>query len=324
MISDNRFPMKRDPGPGASEREQLRWAQQENVRLNQGKDRLAEEVDLLLNKNRRLVEDLSAQIAHNATERNAHDQAEKLKEAYRSKYLEKLKQVIELRNQLGDATQQARSIPELEQRVEGLAAQKEKFRSDAEYYREKNAENLRDKWKLQAELRNVTGNRISSPCSTHERKLAAAEEELKAVRYQLERTRKTVEEYRKVCDKLAAERDQLKSELTSIRREPFLVKDQQKTIHELVENKQELKLELARKSQTIRQQGNKLRQMRDSRNLWYTRAKKFEEEKAHVSALLSRWRNAYAQNNLVPAETQAEVEAKIMKRIKKAMKKGVK
>lgn len=240
------FPMKQAPGPNATMLEQLRWAQQEAVRLNQGKDRLTEEVE----RQERLLRE-TRQAFHGLQEQN--------------------RSLQRTATQALDARDRAR-----ESRKRG--------------------------W----------------------RELAAARKELAD---EQARTEKRITEWRGIADRLHAERVQARSDVRNL--EAKLVRSSGEHIYafpvtrlekEMQKTIEALKMEGAEKTQTIRKQGNRIKQYREARNLWRDRAKDYLKKLDAAEGSLALWRKAGVKGGFIPAERVAEAERALKKRVKKALK----
>lgn len=258
----NDYPMKHAPGPGATEREQLRWAQQEAVRLNQGKDRLNE---------------MNAGLERKVTE------------------------LAHLNNQLEVDLAAAR------RQVEAFRKRVEQYRQRVSVKVNEVAQLRRDNEALRAELAlaNRGQSRFSDAATVYGWPMVSQE------RY---------DRVKKIADQLAEEKRVAEVELSRLQSKPVLEREQRKTIGVLMNEKAILKEELRLKQRTIWKQGNRVKQLREARNLWRDRAQGHSAELRTTREQLAIYKSSVSRQNLVPAEHVAEAERKLMKRIKKAMK----
>lgn len=277
------YPMQRPPGPMATEREQLRWTQQENVRLNQGKDRLEEE-------NRRLEAEL----------RGTRDRNGKL-------YSAGLALEDKIRDLQGRLQREASAQTEANLRAETAEDEARAARAITAK-RVELIKSQRDYWRG---LWNAAKQNAEAP----DAKLMSLSGELKAAHARTDRIRA-------ICDQLVREKNMLASQVVGLDQARGLTADQQKTIKVLSDEKKRLvskNLELWGK---IDRQGNKLRQMRDSRNLWKTRAKEFDGDLKHALNMVAIYKSSISRSDLVPAEFVADAEKALMKKVEKAIQKA--
>lgn len=273
------FPMKHAPGPNATMLEQLRWAQQEQVRLNQGKDRLAGEVERLesmLSEERKAYHKLRENLAEKQRQLMicAAGNAEETRALRRT-----TEHVMASRDS-------ARASRDTARRELGeVRAELEKAKAGVKFLQSRLSARNKSNWSLEDDV-------VRARSEAEGLKAKLVDEQA--------RHEKQVKEWRAVADRLHAEREQLRAKVSMLeqpRREPFhafpltpLEKDMQKTIQALKESN-------AEKQQTIWKQGNRVKQMREARNLW--------RERAGAVGTLRK---------------ELEAERKLNKRIKKALK----
>lgn len=289
MTPDN-FPMKRPPGSMATEREQLRWAQQEQVRLNQGKDRLEEE-------NRRLESDLKETRQKNS----------KL-------YSATLDLDAKIRDLQGQLQREASAQTKANLRAEAAEDEVRAARAITAK-RVELIQKQRDYWR---DMYNAAKQSVETPGN----QVMPLRRELERANLRYDKLYESNVRLKNIAEQLVRDKNGLSNTAALYKQRAALAEDRAKTIKVLVDEKEELRKQKAELWNKIYRQGNKLRQMRDSRNLWKTRAKEFDGDLKHALNMVAIYKSSISRSDLVPAQFVADAEKALMKKVEKAIQKA--
>lgn len=284
------YPMKHNPGPMATEREQLRWTQQENLRLNQGKDRLEEE-------NRRLESELKETRQKNS----------KL-------YSATLDLDAKIRDLQGRLQREASAQTKANLRAEAAEDEARAARAITAK-RVELIQKQRDYWR---DLYNAAKQNVETP----DNQVMPLRRELERANLRYDKLYESNVRLKNIAEQLVRDKNGLSNTAALYKQRAALAENRAKTIKVLFDEKEELRKQKAELWNKIYRQGNKLRQMRDSRNLWKARTKKFQADLRDAETAIGIYQDSLQTRNVVPAEFVAKAEKALMKKVEKAMRKA--